>query len=207
MASEGMAVFLASGDSGAYDCGGTQKTLNVDYPGSDPNVTDVGGTTLNATSQFKYKSESAWTDSGGGASSYFAQPTWQVGPGVPDNKKRDVPDIAFDANENTGQYTYYEGEWYSGYGTSYGAPNMAGYWALVLEALKGKQTGNVAPLFPLFYKLGASSSYKAAMHDVTKGNDGAGIGPGYKATKDWDYTTGWGTINGAKALAYFGKNP
>ena len=202
MASQGMTVFSDSGDYGAYEC--DTKQLNVEFPASDPNVTAVGGTTLNATAQYKYKSESAWTDSGGGAFTYFAKPKWQVGPGVPSNTKRDVPDIAFDANGNTGQYTYYEGTWYSGYGTSYGPPNMAGYWALALEALKGKSTGNVAPLF---YKLGASSSYKTDMHDVTTGNNGAGIGPGYKAKVNWDYTTGWGSINGTSALAYFEANP
>jgi len=208
MAAEGITIFAGSGDDGAYGynlggCGGTQK-LQIGFPPSDPNVTAVGGTTLNATAQYKYKSESAWTDSGGGVSSYFAKPSWQVGPGVPSNKKRDIPDIAFDADENTGLDTYYEGNWYTGYGTSYGGPNMAGYWALVLEALKGKSTGNVAPLF---YKLGASSSYTTDMHDVTTGNNGAGLGPGYNATVDWDYTTGWGSINGAAALAYFKANP
>jgi subtilase family serine protease len=131
MATEGMTVFAISGDYGAYACDTTY--LNAAFPGTDPNVTAVGGTTLNATSQFKYKSESAWTCSGGGASTYFAKPTWQAGPGVPNNKKRDVPDVAFDADGNTGQYTYYDGVWYSGYGTSYGAPNMAGYWALCAE--------------------------------------------------------------------------
>jgi kumamolisin len=208
MAAQGMTIFAGSGDDGAYgylpgQCDG-QKKLQIGFPPSDPNVTAVGGTTLNATSQFKYTRESAWTDSGGGISSYFAKPSWQVGPGVPTNKKRDIPDIAFDADGNTGQYTYYQGVWYSGYGTSYGGPNMAGYWALVLEALKGKRPGNVAPVF---YKLGATSSYKVDMHDVTTGNNGAGIGPGYKATKNWDYTTGWGSVNGTKALAYFEANP
>jgi kumamolisin len=202
MAAEGMTIFAGSGDYGAYDC--DTKQLKIGFPASDPDLTAVGGTTLNATAQYRYKSESAWTYSGGGASSYFAKPSWQVGPGVPSNKKRDIPDIAFDADENTGQYTYYEGEWYSGFGTSYGGPNMAGYWALVLEALKGKSTGNVAPLF---YQLGASTSYKMDMHDVTTGNNGAGIGPGYNAAKDWDYTTGWGSLNGTKALSYFEKNP
>jgi subtilase family serine protease len=208
MAAEGVTIFAGSGDYGAYGylpggCGGKQK-LQIGFPPSDPNVTAVGGTTLNATSKFKYTSESAWTDSGGGTSSYFAKPSWQVGAGVPTNKKRDIPDIAFDADGNTGQYTYYQGTWYSGYGTSYGGPNMAGYWALVLEAFKGKRTGNVAPLF---YKLGASASYKADMHDVATGNNGAGIGPGYKATPNWDYTTGWGSVNGTKALPYFKANP
>ena len=210
MAAQGMTVFAGSGDYGAYGylplggCDGPQPKLQIGFPPSDPNVTAVGGTTLNATSQYKYKSEVAWTDSGGGGSIYFAQPSWQVGAGVPKNGKRDIPDIAFDADENTGQYTYYDGAWYSGYGTSYGGPNMAGYWALVLEALKGARTGNVAPLF---YKLAASSSYKTDMHDVTTGNNGAGIGPGYNATVDWDYTTGWGSINGTEALSYFQQNP
>jgi kumamolisin len=210
MVAEGMTIFTGSGDDGAYGylfgtpCDEKNPKLQIGFPASDPNVTTVGGTTLNATAQYKYKSESAWTDSGGGTSSYFAQPSWQAGPGVSATKNRDIPDIAFDGDCNTGQYTYYDGTWYDGCGTSYGGPNMAGYWALVLEALKGKSTGNVAPLF---YKLGASSSYKTDMHDVTTGNNGAGIGPGYKATKDWDYTTGWGSVNGTKALSYFEKNP
>jgi kumamolisin len=202
MAAQGMTVFSGSGDFGAYGC--DTKLLNPSFPATDPNVTAVGGTTLNATSLFKYKSESAWSCSGGGASTYFTKPTWQAGPGVPSNKKRDVPDIAFDADPNTGQSTYYEGAWYSGYGTSFGGPNMAGYWALALEALKGKRTGNVAPLF---YKLGASSSYTTDVHDVTSGSNGCSIASGYKATKNWDYTTGWGSVNGTNALAYFEKNP
>jgi subtilase family serine protease len=208
MAAEGMTIFTGSGDDGAYGylygtpCDAKKPHLQVGFPASDPNVTAVGGTTLNATAQHRYKSESAWTDSGGGTSSYFAKPSWQVGPGVPTNTKRYIPDIAiFSADCTNSVYsTYYEGEWNDGCGTSYGGPNMAGYWALVLEALKGKPPGNVAPLF---YKLGASSSYKTDMHDVTTGNNGAGIGPGYNATKDWDYTTGWGSINGTSALAYF----
>ena len=210
MAAQGMTVFAGPGDYGAYGClplggcDGPQPKLQIGFPPSDPNVTAVGGTTLNATSQYKYKSEVAWTDSGGGGSIYFAQPSWQVGAGVPKNGKRDIPDVAFDADENTGQYTYYDGVWYSGDGTSYGGPNMAGYWALVLEALKGARTGNVASLF---YKLAASTSYKTDMHDVTTGNNGAGIGPGYDATKDWDYTTGWGSINGNNALSYFEQIP
>jgi subtilase family serine protease len=211
MAAEGITIFAGSGDGGAYGylygipCDEKAPKLQIGYPPSDPNLTAVGGTTLNATAQYKYKSESAWTDSGGGVSSYFARPSWQVGPGVPSNKKRDIPDIAFDADGNTGYYVYYDDEWYhNSYGTSFGGPNMAGYWALVLEALKGKSTGNVAPLF---YKLGASSSYLSDMHDIITGNNGAGLGPGYNATKDWDYTTGWGSVNGTKALSYFEKNP
>jgi subtilase family serine protease len=70
MAAEGMTIFAGSGDYGAYGylpagpCPGKEPKLRIGFPPSDPNLTAVGGTTLNATPLFKYKSESAWTDSG-----------------------------------------------------------------------------------------------------------------------------------------------
>jgi pseudomonalisin len=39
------------------------------------------------------------------------------------------------------------------------------------------------------------------VHDVTSGNNGYG-GYGYKATKGWDYPTGWGTVDIAKLASY-----
>ncbi len=41
-AAEGIAMYAASGDSGAYDCDDTN--LAVDLPADDPNITGVGGT-------------------------------------------------------------------------------------------------------------------------------------------------------------------
>jgi hypothetical protein len=82
--------------------------------------------------------------------------------------------------------------------------SQEGPFDVICEALEVVRTGNAAPVF---YKLGASTSYKTHLHDVTTGNNGAGIGPGYKATADWDYTTGWGSVNGTSALAYFKANP
>ena len=40
MAAQGQAVFVAAGDNGAYDAGGT--TLAVDEPASQPYATAVG---------------------------------------------------------------------------------------------------------------------------------------------------------------------
>jgi kumamolisin len=48
MALQGQSMFVASGDDGAFDCiptGGTE-VVNVDDPGVQPWVTDVGGTSL-----------------------------------------------------------------------------------------------------------------------------------------------------------------
>ena len=47
---QGMTLFASSGDSGAaqFNCDGTAAALAASSPASDPNVTGVGGTTLNA---------------------------------------------------------------------------------------------------------------------------------------------------------------
>ncbi len=50
-AAEGMSMFAASGDYGAYDAYPQYNTLAVDSPGSSPYVTAAGGTTLPSSSQ------------------------------------------------------------------------------------------------------------------------------------------------------------
>ena len=52
-ATQGESVYVAQGDSGSEAClqnGGTDGTLNVQDPGSQPFVTSVGGTTIGWTS-------------------------------------------------------------------------------------------------------------------------------------------------------------
>jgi kumamolisin len=204
MSAEGMTMFVGSGDNGAYACSATSKTLAVDFPSSSPYFTAVGGTNLFLTTNGTYSSETAWTSSGGGISSSFAKPAWQKGPGVPTNSKRDLADVSFDASANTGIYTYYQGFWYDGFGTSYGGPNWAALWALAIQARSGKRTGNADPTI---YKIGASAAnYKLDFFDVTTGSNGNGNGPGYSAKKDWDYPTGWGSPNGTNLVNYVKAN-
>jgi subtilase family serine protease len=201
---QGITFFVGSGDNGAYACSASNTTLAVDYPSIDPYITAVGGTSLYLNSTGGYKSEKAWQFSGGGVSSIFTRPSWQTGPGEPLTTDRGLADVSWDADGNTGQYTYFQGNWYIGFGTSYGGPNWAALWALATQALSGKRTGQAAPLL---YKLGASTVYHANLHDVTTGNNGAGVGPGYKAGKNWDYPTGWGTPNGANLVKWLIANP
>jgi subtilase family serine protease len=71
-ASEGMSIFSASGDDGAQDCFPENPTPQVDDPASQPFVTGVGGTQLNALGP--PPAETVWNDgvrtgaSGGGIS-------------------------------------------------------------------------------------------------------------------------------------------
>ncbi len=109
----------------------------VEWPASSPNVIGVGGTTLNTTASGAYISETAWTDSGGGYSLYEPEPVYQYG--VQSSGRRSVPDVAFDANPNTGLSIYAtdpssgQGTWSVYGGTSLGAPAWAGIMSIIDE--------------------------------------------------------------------------
>ncbi|MDR3416818.1 MAG: protease pro-enzyme activation domain-containing protein [Nevskia sp.] len=204
MAMEGIAVFAASGDSGAYDCGG--QTLGVDDPASQPYVTGVGGTTLTTTSTQGYTSEVVWDTSsteggGGGISRFWSIPSYQQGvvsnapTGQYSTTMRNVPDVALDADPNTGFYVYdsHARGWLIVGGTSDAAPQYAAFWSLI-----GKGLGNAghtpAAGFanPTLYSLaGNPTSYASDFHDVTSGTNNH-----YSAVTGYDDATGWGSYNG-----------
>jgi subtilase family serine protease len=180
---KGIVLLASSGDQGAYN--GTHRTLQVNYPASSPEVVGVGGTTLTLSGSGGYGSETAWSGSGGGYSVEFAEPPYQTGAAIPDpNGRRGVPDVAFDADPNTGVYVAALGKWYAVGGTSVGAPN----WAAV--AADDAAAGSPALGLGALYGVYASSAYGADMHDVTSGSNGY-----YSAGVGWDAVTGAGTPN------------
>ena len=69
----GVAIFVASGDSG-YDDGGQ----GPDYPSTSQFVFGVGGTSLvKSTSNARGWSEGAWSSGGSSCSNSIAKPSWQ----------------------------------------------------------------------------------------------------------------------------------
>jgi hypothetical protein len=46
------------------------------------------------------------------------------------------------------------------------------------------------------YRVGDSTEYKDAFHDITSGDNGDYRGPGFKAGDFWDHPTGWGVPRG-----------
>jgi len=209
MVAEGMSMFSASGDSGAYGCSFLLifESLGVFDPTSQPNVIGVGGTSLTTTSTEAYTSETVWNDTsgatGGGISSYWAIPTYQQG--VVSNATssiqysttmRNVPDVSVNADGSPGYYIYdsivCKGWCYAG-GTSLAAPQWAAFWSLI-----GKGLGS-SPGFanPTLYGLAENAtSYASDFHDVTSGNNNY-----YDAVVGYDTTTGWGSYNGASLYA------
>ncbi|MCA1814379.1 MAG: S53 family peptidase [Halobacteriales archaeon] len=193
----GQSWFAASGDGGSDDCGNGGTA--VDHPANSPHMMAVGGThatcssgmTANSPACGGYGSESAWSGSGGGASAHFAKPAFQTGCSVPADGKRDVPDIALEADTSPGNYIAEAGSWWIVGGTSDAAPSWAGYFAELNQKKGG--TGLGLPGGRL-YALCGGSSY----HDITTGSNGA-----FSAASGYDKVTGLGTINAANLLANY----
>ncbi len=181
---KGIVLLAASGDQGATD--GT-RSLTTDYPASSPEVIGVGGTTLTVNSSSgAYVSETAWSGSGGGYSAKFSEPPYQSTASISDPTiKRGVPDVAFDANPNTGVYAYCSPYWYEVGGTSVGAPNWA---AIVADSAATSKALNLGYLYDTVYT--STTLYLHEIHDITSGNNGS---PGYSAGIGWDAVTGIGT--------------
>jgi len=180
LASAGVTVLVASGDTGSY----VNHVLETSYPTSDPDVTGVGGTSIVLTATNTVQSETGWSGSGGGISTVFSRPSWQVGTGVPSGSMRLTPDVAAAADNNNGAYYYYNGQGGEVGGTSWATPTWAGFIALVNQA-KNTTMGFLNP--KLYPAAGALSGYT---RDITSGSNGA-----YSAGVGYDLVTGLGVPN------------
>jgi subtilase family serine protease len=180
----GVVYTASAGDSGA----------GAEWPASSPYVLSVGGTSLKTDSAGNYSSESVWSGSGGAKSAYEAEPSYQTNWTSVVGSQRGIPDIAWDADPNTGVAVYDstadQGQkgWFVVGGTSVGAPSWAAMIALIDQ-------GRTAPLsnsdaMTQLYNLAGttgSSGYAANFHDITSGSNGNSALPGY------DLATGIGS--------------
>lgn len=180
---QGISIYSASGDRGSRDCSTTPSTKAVDFPGSSPYDTSVGGTTLTLASG-AYGSEAAWGSSGGGASTAFTRPSWQPG----SQTMRLVPDVSSDAAPASSFSAYINSAWVQAGGTSAAAPTWAAMSVLYNQKAKAAGKANLGFVNPALYQLAAGSRYGSVLHDVTTGanND-------YSAGTGFDEVTGLGT--------------
>ena len=139
---EGITFSISSGDSGADECGDGGVTPS--WPADSQYVVAVGGTTLN-TSGTTWTGESTWSGTGGSPSTFEAMPSWQQGVGQnAGHSTRGVPDVAFDADPNTGALVIVDGSSEQIGGTSLASPLFVGVWARTLAA--DSSLGFAAPL-------------------------------------------------------------
>jgi len=208
-AAEGMSILVASGDSGAFDCQDSQ--LSVGAVAASPFVTSVGGTTLFLHTDGSYNYEAGWegpleeAGGGGGLSALYQRPDWQTGPGVQNvysDGMRQVPDVSADADPLTGYAVYYSDSgcseqcWQIVGGTSAATPLWASLVLLINQLVEQHGQRPLGFLDQLLYQLGtgAGNSITAPLpfHDITIGGNLY-----YDATPGWDYSTGWGSPDGA----------
>ncbi len=212
--------------------------LAVDFPSSSPRVTGIGGTSFNegagnywntsnasdGSSALSYIPETVWNETavasasggtrlaagGGGASIFFAKPSWQVGAGVPADSVRDVPDLSLAAAPSHDGYVIcVSGSCAQGFahtqivgGTSVGAPVFAGMLALVEQ--KNNFTNGLGNINPMLY--GLATGAPSVFHDVVSGDNRSPCVPGspnctsstigYAAAPGYDLASGWGSVDG-----------
>jgi subtilase family serine protease len=203
-ATGGLAVDVPAAIPEVTGAGGTtfsaDSTTNT-APGADPPYWAAAGATTDAiSSALQYIPEAAWNDtaqtpgtlsaSGGGASTLFTKPSWQTGTGVPNDGKRDVPDISVAASPNHDGYVVCSEDdgnggivstCTSGFrtgsggnftvvgGTSVGAPTFSAILALTNQFLGNTPPTGLAPINPVLYSVAAKTP--SAFHDVTTGNN------------------------------------
>jgi len=194
----GVTICVAAGDAGSADgvtTGATGGQPNVDFPASSPYVLACGGTSL-IVNNGVVSTETVWHDSdtsagGGGVSSTFPLPDYQANSNVPATagfqfKGRGVPDVAADADPNTGYKVLVDGQQMVIGGTSAVAPLMAGLIARVNQQ-KGKTAGFINPTI---------YATPGLCRDITVGdNDTTTSHGGYTARVGWDACTGLGVLS------------
>jgi hypothetical protein len=189
----GVVITAAAGDSGYLSWDEVAAFLAApgmpNAPASLPSVVAVGGTSLALAANGTRESESVWNDSGrpsyeefkrfsatgGGCSTLFAAPSWQLSaPGWANaacGSKRLDNDISAVADPYTGFDVYdsyvYEPEFAPGWltvgGTSLSTPLIS-----ALYGLAGGSHGVGYPAVTLYTHLGDAS----ALYDVTTGGNG-----------------------------------
>jgi uncharacterized repeat protein (TIGR01451 family) len=205
MGAQGQSFFNATGDSDAF-------TGTIDFPSDSTNITQVGGTTLTTGTGASYSSETVWNwglqsgsyvGSGGGISTYYAIPSYQLGISMSANQgsttRRNVPDVALTADN---VYVVYNNGGSGTFGgTSCAAPLWAGFTALINQQAAAAGQAAVGFLNPALYAIGKGANYTNAFHDTITGNNISSSSPSkFFAVTGYDLCTGWGTPNGTNLI-------
>jgi subtilase family serine protease len=139
--------------------------------------------------------------SGGGTSTIYAKPSWQVGTGVPADGKRDVPDVSLTSAGHDGYLIYQEGGLYVVGGTSAASPSFAGIMALVVQGTAARQGNANSVFYPLATKQTAGGV--SVFHDITSGSNTVPGQNGFNAATGYNQATGLGSIDASVLVSHW----
>lgn len=194
----GVTVCAAAGDDGSSD-GDRDRKTHVDFPASSPHVLACGGTRLEGGAETVWNNGRGRGATGGGVSRVFPRPAWQDSASVPmaldppGFAGRALPDVAANADPDTGYRVAGDGAESVIGGTSAVAPLMAALVARFNEHLgRARPAGHgaVGLPHPALYRQPVGS-----FRDITKGDNGA-----FSARPGWDACSGLGAPVGARIL-------
>jgi kumamolisin len=182
--SQGINVCAATGDFGSNNGVGGSGSY-VDFPASSPYVIACGGTNL-VCPNLTYDNatvETAWSSGGGAVSTFFAKPTYQSSLAV---SMRSIPDLAMNADPNTGVLYMINNAYYIIGGTSIVSPTMTGF----ILAIGENRRKNAHTIM---------YNNKPSFRDIVSGSNGD-----FNAGTGYDNCTGLGSIIGNLLNTAFG---
>lgn len=189
----GITVLASCGDNGSSD-GIPDGKNHVSFPASCPHVLSVGGSRLLSVNG-AIESETVWNEgriggaTGGGYSAKFPRPQWQTQ--VVQEPRRGAPDVAANADPETGYRVLVDGHELVIGGTS-AATTL---WAGLIVLLRQKLNRNHGFLNPALY----NASKAGAFREITMGNNGA-----FTAGYGWNPCSGHGSPMGTALLQALG---
>ena len=196
-AAQGQTVFASTGDTGS-SCGVAVGANGVpgagipmvEYPSSSTYVIGAGGTTLLTNADGTWNNEIGWYAGGGGLSQFELSGFWQTPVNSLSTVGKGTPDVAMDADPNSGVYLWLNGAETCCYGgTSLASPLALGVFAR-LQSAHGNKLGFAAPVFYHGATGIPSPASPAGFHDITVGANGL-----YTDLPGYDYVTGLGTFD------------
>jgi subtilase family serine protease len=223
-ASQGMSVFVASGDSGAAECdspsASTGSTVDVNGVCSTPYATCVGGTEFNDSSNpaqywsstngsglmsaTGYIPEIAWNESGSAGGTGL----WATGGGASHTYSkpswqtgRGVPaDTHRDVPDVALASASHDGYLFNMNGSSYagsGTSVAAPAFAGLMALVAGRQGARQGNANKQLYTLAANQAQggPAVFHDITNGNNTVPGVAGFSAGAGYDPVTGLGSVD------------
>jgi kumamolisin len=212
----GITALAASGDLGFQGC--FLGKPGVQFPGSSPFTTSVGGTELALTPSNQIAAQVVWSTygssngsngTGGGPSVAWQRPGYQVAPGIGPQLQRGrptrlTPDLAAMASFTPGfaDYDKQDQGWGADGGTSAATPVTAAMVALALEQERKAGRPPLGSLNPLLYRLARGPGYHSIFYDITRGtasrhpkSAAAKTPAGGAAQPGYDLATGLGSLN------------